>query len=274
MKKILVILTICMLSITGCSKGDNQSFEKYMEEGRMAVANQEYDKALNFFTLALEENKDDTDAKSLYNQTKNLVEAIDSKDQKNYTVAIQLCDVISNMESNTNIIKDAAENVKKESNELMEKAQRQDKEKEREKEKTQAKEENIKENISNDTTNESSTKQYYLKRLSEVEDEVAYLQESSNNGFTAELREMVGKCYTKWDDLLNSIYGVLKTQLSESEMNSLRNKQRSWIKYRDSEADKAAAEYEGGSMAPLEATSVNAELTRQRCYELVNQYMN
>ena len=273
MKKILVILTICILSITGCSKGDNQSFEKYMEEGRMAVANQEYDKALNFFTLALEENKDDTDAKSLYNQTKNLVEAIDSKDQKNYTVAIQLCDVISNMESNTNIIKDAAENVKKESNELMEKAQRQDKEKEREKEKTQAKEENIKENISNDTTNESSTKQYYLKRLSEVEDEVAYLQKSSNNGSTAELREMVGKCYTKWDDLLNSIYGVLKTQLSESEMNSLRNKQRSWIKYRDSEADKAAAEYEGGSMAPLEATSVKAELTRQRCYELVNQYM-
>ena len=145
MKKILVILTICILSITGCSKGDNQSFEKYMEEGRIAVANQEYDKALNFFTLALEENKDDTDAKSLYNQTKNLVEAIDSKDKKNYTVAIQLCDVISNMESNTNIIKDAAENVKKESNELMEKAQRQDKEK------TQAKEENIKENISNDT---------------------------------------------------------------------------------------------------------------------------
>ena len=87
------------------------------------------------------------------------------------------------------------------------------------------------------------------------------------------LKEMAGKCYTKWDDLLNSIYGVLKTQLSESEMNSLRNKQRAWIKYRDSEADKAAAEYEGGSMAPLEATSVKAELTRQRCYELVNQYM-
>ena len=79
---------------------------------------------------------------------------------------------------------------------------------------------------------------------------------------------------TKWDDLLNSIYGVLKTQLSESEMNSLRNKQKAWIKYRDSEADKAFSEYEGGTMAPLEATSVNAELTRQRCYELVNQYMN
>ena len=269
MKKILVILTICILSITGCSKGDNQSFEKYMEEGRIAVANQEYDKALNFFTLALEENKDDTDAKSLYNQTKNLVEAIDSKDKKNYTVAIQLCDVISNMERNTNIIKDAAENVKKESNELMEKAQRQDKEK------TQAKEENIKENISNDTNSESSTKQYYLTKLSEVESEVAKLQNSSeyHDGSMVKLKEMAGKCYTKWDDLLNSIYGVLKTQLSESEMNSLRNKQRAWIKYRDSEADKAAAEYEGGSMAPLEATSVKAELTRQRCYELVNQYM-
>ena len=75
-----------MLSITGCSKNDNQSFEKYMEEGKIAIANQEYDKALNFFTLALEENKDDTDVKSLYNQTKNLVEAIDSKEKKNYTI--------------------------------------------------------------------------------------------------------------------------------------------------------------------------------------------
>ena len=276
MKKILIILTICMLSITGCSKNDNQSFEKYMEEGKMAVANQEYDKALNFFTLALEENKDDTDVKSLYNQTKNLVEAIDSKEKKNYTVAIQLCDVISNMESNTNIIKDAADKVKKESNELMEKAQRQEKEKEIEEKKTQAKEENIKENINNDTTSKSSTKQYYLKRLSQVEDEVAQLQNSSEftNGSTLDMRRIMGECYTKWDDLLNSIYGVLKTQLSESEMNSLRNKQKAWIKYRDSEADKAFSEYEGGTMAPLEATSVNAELTRKRCYELVNQYMN
>ena len=155
-----------------------------MEEGRIAVANQEYDKALNFFTLALEEN---TDVKSLYNQTKNLVEAIDSKEKKNYTVAIQLCDVISNMESNTNIIKDAAENVKKESNELMEKAQRQDKEK------TQAKEENIKENISNDTNSESSTKQYYLTKLSEVESEVAKLQNSSeyHDGSMAILSGMI-----------------------------------------------------------------------------------
>ena len=148
--------------------------------------------------------------------------------------------------------------------------------KEIEEKKTQAKEENIKENINNDTTSKSSTKQYYLKRLSQVEDEVAQLQNSSEftNGSTLDMRRIMGECYTKWDDLLNSIYGVLKTQLSESEMNSLRNKQKAWIKYRDSEADKAFSEYEGGTMAPLEATSVNAELTRQRCYELVNQYMN
>lgn len=57
-------------------------------------------------------------------------------------------------------------------------------------------------------------------------------------------------------------------------MRDLKNKQRDWIKYRDSQADEAVAEYEGGTMAPLEYNSVRVELTRKRCYELVNQYMN
>lgn len=28
-----------------------------------------------------------------------------------------------------------------------------------------------------------------------------------------ELRSFVGECFVEWDDLLNEIYGVLKTQL-------------------------------------------------------------
>lgn len=264
LKKIFIILTLCILSITGCSKKDNRSFEKYIEQGKAAVASQDYEKALNFFTLAKEENENDEDVKSLYNQTKNLVEAIDSKEKKNYTVAIQLCEVISKMKSDTNIIKEAAEKVKKESNELMGKVK--DKEEEKEKDKKE-------QSNDNPAANKKSQKQYYLARLSQVESKTAVL-ENSPQQTTMDMRRVMGQCYTKWDDLLNEIYGVLKTELSESQMSNLKNKQRNWIKYRDSEADKAAAEYEGGTMAPLEHTAKKSELTRQRCYELVNNYLN
>ena len=263
MKKIFIILTLCILSITGCSKQEeSQSFEKYIEEGKMAIANQEYEKALNFFTLAKEE-KEDEEVNSLYNQTNNLVEAIDSREKENYTVAIQLCETISKMESKTNIIKEAAEKLKKECNELMKKENNSGKKKEEQ-------------DSSNSTTTKTSQKQYYTQRLSQVERQVEDLENSPEftEGSMMELRSVVGECFVKWDDLLNEIYGVLKAQLSESEMRDLKNKQRDWIKYRDSQADEAAAEYEGGTMAPLEYNSVRVELTRKRCYELVNQYMN
>lgn len=53
-----------------------------MEEGKMEIANQEYEKALNFFNLAKEE-KEDEEVNLLYNQTNSLVEAIDSKEKEN-----------------------------------------------------------------------------------------------------------------------------------------------------------------------------------------------
>lgn len=226
----------------------------------MAIANQEYEKALNFFTLAKEE-KAGEEVNSLYNQTNNLVEAIDSKEKENYTVAIQLCETISKMESKTNIIKEVAEKLKKECNELM---------------KNESEKNNEEQNSSNLTTTKTSKKQYYIQRLSQVESEVEDLENSPDltGGSTMELRRVAGECFGKWDDLLNEIYGVLKTQLSESEMMNLKNKQRDWIKYRDSQADEIAAEYKGGTMYGFQHNYAKAELTRKRCYELVNQYMN
>ncbi|WP_343337560.1 hypothetical protein TPELB_25280 [Terrisporobacter petrolearius] len=260
MKKILILM-LCILSVTGCSKEDSKSFEKYMEEGKVAIANQEYEKALNFFTLAKEEKEGDEELNSLYSQTKNLVEAIDSKEKKNYTVSIQICEAIHKINSKTNIVKEAAEKVKKECNELM----KEDKTDKKVEEQTK----------NNSTTTKISQKEDYTKRLAEVERQVKDLENSPEftEGSTIELRNVIGKCYLKWDDLLNEIYGVLKTQLSESEMSDLKNKQINWIKYRDGKADEAAAEYEGGTMAPLEYASVKVELTRERCYKLVNKYM-
>jgi len=94
------------------------------------------------------------------------------------------------------------------------------------------------------------------------------------DGYTTyEMTNSATQIYTLWDNELNKIYGVLKNQLSESEMNSLRQKQREWITYRDNKAEQDAAEYEGGTMAQLELILSKANTTQERCYELVNWYM-
>lgn len=261
MRKIFLVLAVCIITMTGCSKEDNKAFEKYMEEGKMSVASEEYDKALNFFTLAKEEKEDDEELNSLYNQTNSLVEAIDCKEKEDYDVAIQLCENISRIDSDTSIIKEAADKLKKECLKLK-----------KEKKNSETKKE---EETSNQTSNQTSKKEYFQTRLSTVESQVNELENSPEftDGDMLQLREVVGKCYLKWDGLLNEIYGELKKQLSQNEMDSLRNEQRQWIKYRDSEAEKAGAEFEGESMQPLEYNATRSELTRLRCYELVNEYM-
>ncbi|MPM91523.1 hypothetical protein SDC9_138654 [bioreactor metagenome] len=136
-----------MIMTVGCSKEDNESFEKYMKEGKMSVANQEYDKALNFFTLAKEEKEDDEELNSLYNQTKSLVEAMDSKEKEDYDTAIQLCENIRSIDSKTSIIKEAADKLKKECIKLKE-------------EKKNSETKKV-EQTSNQTSNKTSKKQYF-----------------------------------------------------------------------------------------------------------------
>ena len=83
------------------------------------------------------------------------------------------------------------------------------------------------------------------------------------DGYTTyEMTNSATQIYTLWDNELN-----------ESEMNSLRQKQREWITYRDNKAEQDAAEYEGGTMAQLELILSKANTTQERCYELVNWYM-
>ena len=90
-------------------------------------------------------------------------------------------------------------------------------------------------------------------------------------GGDADIREAEGIRYERWDKMLNEIYSILKTQLTESEMKELKNKQLDWIKYIDETVNRVSSE--GGSIARLESIILNADLTKERCYELVNTYM-
>ncbi|RXJ02558.1 DUF1311 domain-containing protein [Anaerobacillus alkaliphilus] len=56
-------------------------------------------------------------------------------------------------------------------------------------------------------------------------------------------------------------------------MTKLREEQRGWIKYRDEEAKKRSKVFEGGTMESLEYISTQARITKERCFELVEEYM-
>lgn len=110
----------------------------------------------------------------------------------------------------------------------------------------------------------------YLKKLNEMEES----DRNSDAGTTmVEMQEQEEARYKKWDAELNTIYGILEEQLDPDEMEELRAEQREWITHRDKSAEEASHKYEGGTMAPLEYVATQAELTKERCYELVAKYM-
>ena len=118
----------------------------------------------------------------------------------------------------------------------------------------------------------SEKKQEYLKKLEQAKKEAERLN-ASNEDTTVALKKKAEDRLKLWDELLNDIYGVLKGQLPEEEMKELQIEQRNWLVHRDDTALKASEKYKGGTAEQLEYVMVLANLTEQRCYELVNTYM-
>lgn len=116
-------------------------------------------------------------------------------------------------------------------------------------------------------------KDQWIKKLDGIKTSLTEFDEVLKNGTQIEMNEAYEEIFKRWDTGLNDVYGVLETQLSPKEMEQLREKQRSWIQYRDETAKEESLKYEGGSMQTLEYFAAKARLTEERCYELVNTYM-
>lgn len=119
---------------------------------------------------------------------------------------------------------------------------------------------------------EESKKQTYLDKLDNIKSGLKDL-DKLYAGNTIEMKSAANQEYERWDAALNEIYGVLKTQLSATEMNALEKEEIQWIKDKDAKALKAAAEFAGGTGEQLQYTASIASTTKDRCYELVNKYM-
>jgi uncharacterized protein YecT (DUF1311 family)/outer membrane murein-binding lipoprotein Lpp len=118
---------------------------------------------------------------------------------------------------------------------------------------------------------DGSLKEEYLKKLTIAKKETEELEATDSSTYA--LKEVENKRWEIWDQLLNAIYGALKVQLSQEEMELLREEQRNWIKSRDERALEASNEYKGGTQEQLEYVAVLANLTEERCNELVEKYM-
>ncbi|MCJ8007194.1 lysozyme inhibitor LprI family protein [Lederbergia wuyishanensis] len=125
----------------------------------------------------------------------------------------------------------------------------------------------------NNTGTTESKKEEYIEKLNDTKKEMDELLSNSNDTATYAMKKVEGDRYDAWDELLNEVYGVLKEQLAKEEMDQLREEQRNWIKYRDDTALEASKKYKGGTAEHLEYVTVLANLTEERCYELVESYM-
>lgn len=124
----------------------------------------------------------------------------------------------------------------------------------------------------NDSDSSKNTKAFYIQKLDNIEKGMSDLDEQYD-GTTYDMRMAANEEYKRWDDALNEIYGVLKTQLSDSEMKALSKEEQEWIEEKERKANEEAEKYEGGTIAPFMHMSSLAQSTKERCYELVNKYM-
>ena len=129
-------------------------------------------------------------------------------------------------------------------------------------------------NQSKNSDNIDSKKQIYLEKLSKLESDLdSLLKEKYASPKTQDLIDASSKEYTQWDNMLNEIYNELQNQLSEEEMSKLIEEELDWINTRNEKSEATANKFKDGTIAPFDRIMSAATSTKERCYELVNQYM-
>lgn len=110
MKKLIIIVSAILLGISmvGCG---NSTSKKAIEQGKLAMANKEYDKALSSFKLAIDEGSNDEEIKSMTSIIENYNEANLKFEKGNLEEAKEILDKI-NKDYAKYSIKDDVDNLK------------------------------------------------------------------------------------------------------------------------------------------------------------------
>ncbi|WP_339848070.1 lysozyme inhibitor LprI family protein [uncultured Halopseudomonas sp.] len=96
-----------------------------------------------------------------------------------------------------------------------------------------------------------------------------------NGGTTVDMREAQSRAHAGWDEELNSVYRELMAILPPQEQLLLRDAQRSWLSFRDTEAEFwwSQSISGGGSLQPIIVTGYGIELLKARVCQLT-KYKN
>lgn len=112
MRKLLLVGIIFGMTTLfgGCG---NSSYNKFMEEGKLALASKEYEKAVNMFKLAYDE-KSNEEAESLMKQTEGFIELENLKIDEPVDVIVEKCNEILSYKSKTTYVIDEVNAIKEE----------------------------------------------------------------------------------------------------------------------------------------------------------------
>ncbi|MGM0840173.1 MAG: lysozyme inhibitor LprI family protein [Bacillota bacterium] len=115
----------------------------------------------------------------------------------------------------------------------------------------------------------------YLNKLDNIQKELDAMpdKKDSDKGVTNAMKNYYGVSYERYDDALNEIYSLLKKELSPEVMKELKAEQVKWIEQKEEKAEKERLKYEGGTFENVAWYISLYESTKDRCYELVNEYM-
>lgn len=283
MKKNLGFLLLAAVVLAACGNEKAQSdesdtFKKATEQGKLALADGNTEKALGAFELAKEENPSD-EKTEIYIEQLETVTAIETLlDDKKYEKAgSEAQDLLADEE-----ILAPIENITEDLLADAEKGEKALAKKEKEKEVAEKKTEKSTQPVAQTTQTTQSTapvKQSnmyatYMNQAQLIETnytEPAYaIDGEAMDSFTPMLNAF-NASYAQWDKLLNDIYGTLKSRLSAAEFENLRAVQRNWIPQRDADAQYAKNNHGDYAVEIAEAMSLSSS-TSSRCYELLYQY--
>lgn len=245
-KTTLSILAACLL-LVGCS---NETDEPVKDNVIEAMENKEYEKALILIEESSDGSPDEEETKALYAQLQEFKEVNNARSNADWDGVLEKAHPLLENPSLESSLKVELEKMILEAEVEINNS--------------------IKGNVEQ---NSASLKERYLAKLSDVENGLKELDPVFENGTQIELTEAQAEVFARWDAVLNEIYKELEKQLSPNDMNKLRAEQLKWLTHRDEKAAEAASKYEGGSMKNLEYASIQAQLTKERCYELVELYM-
>ncbi|HWI50073.1 MAG TPA: lysozyme inhibitor LprI family protein [Rummeliibacillus sp.] len=273
-----IILVGALLAGCGNSKeskksaeSGNSTYTKAVEQGKLALTDGDIDKALASFELALDEKPEDSQATNYVAQLKKTKEIEDLIDDKNYKKAMKQAEGLLDSTGILNSVSGQVENLRQEAKRKQDKAIATKKAKAK-----QTSSSNISTSQSPQQTKNNMYQVYSIRASSIVTnyDNPAASIDGTTQGSEDKMINAENARYAQWDALLNDIYGTLKTKLPASDFNNLRNYQRQWINGRDATADQASIDAESmDSYTPKVSHAMSlAEVTKERCYELLNDY--